>query len=204
MHFICKVCYRAFSAGLHILSKLNADQSSILPWGLSLTFISRALCCMFIIICPHKCIIDPPPTQPPPPPGICVSAETMSSSLCVPYVSRLMCPFMMCVPSYSSPYSCDSFTLCQQQPCDPWFDLVWLLCPPPLSCSCSRLGSDGLQAAAAPGSAFPIRAPLRGRAGPLAFSSVPSEVEQAGGHLVRQAGDQPVRRGRGGEGGRRR
>ena len=66
----------------YILSKLNADQSSILPWGLSLTFISRALCCMFIIICPHKCIIDPPPTQPPPPPGICVSAETMSLSLC--------------------------------------------------------------------------------------------------------------------------
>ena len=81
-----------------------------------------------------KCVINPPPTQPPPPPGICVSAETMSSSLCVPYVSRLMCPFMMCVPSYSSPYSCDSFTLCQQQPCDPWFDLVWLLCPPRVSC----------------------------------------------------------------------
>ena len=63
-----------------------------------------------------------------------MSAETMSSSLCVPYVSRLMCPFIMCVPSYASPYSCVSFTLCQQQPCDPWFDLVWLLCPPLVSC----------------------------------------------------------------------
>ena len=80
----------------YILSKLNADQSSILPWGLSLTFISRALCCMFIITCPHKCVIDPPthPTTPAPR-DLCVSRNHVIVLVC-PLRAMLNMSFYVC------------------------------------------------------------------------------------------------------------
>ena len=93
------------------------------------------------------------------------------------YVFLLMCPFMWNSPVHVTPSH--TSTLCrQQQPCDPWFDLVWLLCPL-LSAAAARL--RGLQAAAAP---EPFQSAARRQSRPTAFSSVPSEVEQAGGHLV--------------------
>ena len=157
----------------------------------SLGFISFSGCLLSI---PFNVLVHP--STPPPPRDLLVSSSNhvvRGLTLCG-YVFLLMCPFMWNSPVHATPSH--TSTLCrQQQPCDPWFDLVWLLCPLQ-SAAAARL--RGLQAAAAP---EPFQSAARRQSRPTAFSSVPSEVEQAGGHLVPGKINQWGGEGEEGEGG---